>query len=49
MDIKVLAIGLGKAVCPLVGLDEVGAVVFRIQFRRHRLLEFLLRIPPVIG
>ena len=40
MDIKVLGIDLGKTVCSLAGLDEVGAVVFRKRLQRHRLLDF---------
>lgn len=37
MDVKVLGIDLGKAVCSLAGLDEAGAIVFRKRIQRHPL------------
>lgn len=48
MDIKVLGIDLGKTVCSLAGLDEAGAIVFRKRLQRHRLLDFLDKLPPCI-
>lgn len=48
MNIKVLGIDLGKTVCSLAGLDEVGAVVFRKRLQRHRLLEILHDLPPCV-
>ena len=48
MDIKVLGIDLGKTVFSLAGLDEAGAVVFRKRLQRHRLLDFLDKLPPCI-
>lgn len=47
-DIKVLGTELSKAVCSLSGLDDAGAVVFRKRLQRHRLLDFLGRLPPCI-
>lgn len=46
MDIKVLGIDLGKTVCSLAGLDNAGAVVFRKRIQRHRLMDFLVELPP---
>lgn len=48
MDIKVLGIALGKAVCSLAGMDGAGAVVFRKRLQRHRLLAFLDTLPPCV-
>lgn len=48
MDIEVLGIDLGKTVCSLAGLDATGAVVFRKRLRRHRLLDFLSRLPTCV-
>ena len=48
MDIKVLGIDLGKTVCSLAGLDKAGAIVFRKRLQRHRLLDFLDKLPPCI-
>jgi len=48
MEIKVLGIDRGKTVCSLAGLDEAGAVVFRKRLQRHRLLDFLDKLPPCI-
>ena len=49
MDIAVLGIDLGKAVCSLAGVDGKGLVVFlRRRIQRFRLLEFLAQLPPCI-
>lgn len=48
MDIKVLGIDLGKTVCSLAGLDDAGAVVFRKRIQRHRLMGFLVGLPPCV-
>ncbi len=48
MNIEVLGIDLGKTVCSLAGLDANGAVVFRKQLRRHRLLNFLGNMPTCV-
>ncbi|WP_172976279.1 IS110 family transposase [Thioclava sp. JE_KL1] len=48
MDIKVLGIDLGKAVRSHAGLDKAGAVVFRKRLQRHRLLDFLIPLPPCL-
>lgn len=47
MDIKVLGLDLSKAVCSLAGLDEAGAIVFHKRLQRHRLPDFLDKLPPV--
>ena len=49
MDIAVLGIDLGKAVCSLAGVDGTGAVVMCKRVQRFRLLESLARLPPCVG
>lgn len=48
MDIKVLGIGPGQTVCSLARLDTAGAVVFRKHLQRHRLLDFLDKLPTCV-
>ena len=48
MSIFVLGIDLGKNVCSLVGLDEVGAVVFRRRHRRDGVVDFVGKLPPCV-
>jgi len=48
MDIKVLGFDLGKTVCNLAGLDEAVAIVFSKRLQRHRLLDFLVGLPPCV-
>lgn len=48
MDIEVLGIDLGKAVCSLAGADGTGAVVLRKRLQRHRLLSFLKDLQPCV-
>ena len=49
MDIAVLGIDLGKAVCSLAGVDGTGAVVMCKSVQRFRLLEPLARLQPCVG
>ena len=48
MDIEVLGIDLGKAVCSLAGLDATAEAGFRKRVQRHRLLEFPEDVRPCV-
>lgn len=45
MNIAILGIDLGKNVCSLVGLDDVGAVVLRRRVRRETLIGLAVKLP----
>jgi transposase len=48
MKIAVLGVDLGKNVCSLVGLDDVGVVVVRRRARRDTLIDFVGKLPACI-
>jgi transposase len=48
MDISVLGIDLANVVCRLAGLNNRGAVAFRKRIQRHRLLEFIAKLPACV-
>ena len=48
MKIAVLGVDLGKNVCSLVGLDDVGVVIVRRRARRDTLIDFVAKLPACI-
>ncbi len=48
MKIAVLGVDLGKNVCSLVGLDDVGVVIVRRRARRDTLIDFVGKLPACI-
>ncbi len=48
MKVSVLGIDLGKNVCSIVGLDEIGAVVLRRRAKRETLINLAAKLPPCI-
>ena len=48
MSIVVLGIDLGKNVCSLAGLDEMGAVVLRRRMKRDGVIDFVAKMPALI-
>jgi transposase len=50
MEVKVIGIDLGKNLCSLVALDDVGRVIFRRRMRPGSLVAFVQKLSPcVIG
>lgn len=50
MEAKVIGIDLGKNLCSLAALDDVGRVVFRRRIRPGSLVGFVQKLPPrVLG
>ena len=48
MKIAVLGVDLGKNVCSIAGLDDVGVVIVRLRARRDTLIDFVGKLPACI-